>query len=444
MSEKTTIKNNKEIHNDNELLKSNLINSITLKIVIVITFTFLVSAPIAQLINSFINSLGVVTGNIGAYVNTAINIIVINLIIIFFMSRMIIKPLKKHMENLREISAGNISENVEVKGKDEFAKLAMVTNITINKLSELIGEIQENANRTNETALDLATSLDNIETSAHEVAKTVEEIALGANEQAQNIEGGSLKASQLGQAIEINQTYMVNLNDSFHKVNQQVKAGLAEIESLSKITDVTGIAIKDVNNVILETNKSASQIGEASNVISSIAEQTNLLALNAAIEAARAGDAGKGFAVVAEEIRKLAEQSNQSTKEINEVVNTLQDNSKAVVETMEKVFNASQEQTNGVANSRDKFRQIAEAIRQSENEVTKLNDSGEKMQVMKNEIVETLQNLSAIAEESAASTQEVIASIEEQTTSIEKIASVGKDISKSAENLNLTVKVFKV
>lgn len=358
MSEKKTIKNNKAIHNVNELLNINFFNSITLRIVIVITFTFLVSAPIAQSINNSTKNLGVITGNIGAYVNTAINLIVINLIIIFFMSRMIIKPLKKHMENLHEISVGNISKNIEVKGEDEFAKLSMVTNTTIEKLSELIGEIQQNANRTNKTASDIAISLDNIENSAHEVVKRVEEIAAGATEQARNIDGGSIKASQLGQTIEINHTYMLNLNDSSQKVNQLVEVGLIEMENLSKITDVTSVAIEDVHNVILETNKSANQIGEVSGVISSIAEQTNLLALNAAIEAVRAGNAGKGFAVVAEEIRKLAEQANQSTKEINEVVNTLLDNSKAVVETMEKVSSVSKEQTNSVAISRKKFKQI--------------------------------------------------------------------------------------
>ncbi|MPN11185.1 hypothetical protein SDC9_158486 [bioreactor metagenome] len=111
---------------------------------------------------------------------------------------------------------------------------------------------------------------------------------------------------------------------------------------------------------------------------------------------------------------------------------------------MKKVFAISKEQTNKVINSREKYILIAEAIKGSENVVAKLNDSGERMQSMKNKIVDTLQNLAAIAEENAASTEEVTASIVEQTAAIEKIANVSLEISKSAENLDLTAGVLNI
>lgn len=444
MSDNTVEKNTKVISSINELLNFSFLNSITLKILIIITLTFLFSAPIAQSINNAINSLGVVTGDIGAYVNTAVNMIVVNLIILFFMRRMIMTPLKKHMKNLQEISSGNFSQNVEVKGKDEFAKLAIATNETINRLNGLMREIQKSANGTEDTTSHLSITLEDIRTSANTVAKAVAEIATGASEQAQNTDEGSLKASQLGETIEQNLTYMSNLNEKSQKVSQLVKEGLKEMEILSKITDVSSGEVSNVHNVILKTNKSADEIGEASNVIASIAEQTNLLALNAAIEAARAGDAGRGFAVVADEIRKLAEQSAHSTKAIDEVVNELQNHSKAVVETMEKVSSISKDQAASVVNSTEKYILISEAIKESEKEVKKLNVSGERMEVMKNEIVDTLQNLSAIAEENAATTEEVTASIEEQTATLEKIAGVSKEISQSAKDLNSMVNVFNL
>lgn len=419
-------------------------NSLTFKIVLVITITFIVSAPIAQVINNLISQLGISTGNMGAYINTAINIIVINLIIIYFSRRLIIRPLERHMENLTKISQGQINEVVEVKGKDEFASLALVTNATIVRLNNLIDNIQENTNKTNQTALDLTASLDSIENSSQEVEKTVDEIAVSANEQARNIESGSVKASQLEEAIELNENYLVNLNNAFQKANEQIQAGLAEMQKLTQITNETEVVIKDVHSIILETNKNANQIGEASHVIGSIAEQTNLLALNASIEAARAGEAGRGFTVVAEEIAQLAGESNQSTQEINDIVKLLQENSEAVVETMDKVSSSSKEQSSSVVRSEERFNQIEEAIKGSEEVAMALNDSGKNMQKIKDEIIDTLQELAAISQENAAATEQVSASMEEQTNFIQKIAGVGQDMSALAEGLNQSAEYFQL
>jgi methyl-accepting chemotaxis protein len=120
-------------------------------------------------------------------------------------------------------------------------------------------------------------------------------------------------------------------------VGEVLNEGLKEIETLSMKTEENNKASMEIYEVILKTNQSSNKIGEASSVIASIAEQTNLLALNAAIEAARAGDAGRGFSVVADEIRKLAEKSSTSTKDIYNMVNELQRNAQEAVHTMKKI-----------------------------------------------------------------------------------------------------------
>ncbi|MDF2820559.1 MAG: hypothetical protein K0R15_1000 [Clostridiales bacterium] len=441
----TTYKGSKAIKGINELLKLNIFKSITLKIIVVVSFAFILSERITVFLLNVVNELGMTPPpSIGAYINTLVNGVIVNLIIVFFMKRVIITPLKKHIEHLQKISSGDLTEYVEVKGKDEFSKLAIATNKTVSKLNDLIKDIQKSANTIDDSTTNLAKSLENIKTSENKIKQAAEGIASGANEQAQNIEVGSIKSTQLGEMIEKNQAYMKNLNDSSHKVDQLVKVGLKEMDDLSRATVESSNAISEVYDVILKTNENANQIGEASNVIASIAKQTNLLALNAAIEAARAGDVGKGFAVVAEEIRKLAEQSAQSTKSIDVVVNELQYNSKSVVTIIEKVSSISKGQANSVANSNQEYMQIAEAIEETKNIVEELNISSNKMEVMKIDIVGTLQNLSAIAEENAASTQEVTASIEEHTETLEKTASFSKKISLSAENLNSKVNIFQV
>lgn len=418
------------------------INSITTKIVLVVTLTFLFSAPIAQILSNLINDVEFIAGNIGAYVNTLMNIIVINAIIIFFMHRMIIRPLKSHMKQLHEISQGNVSQEIPIKGKNEFSKLAEITNVTIQNLNRLINNIHKSILKTNETAESLSAHLHAVEDSSGEIVTTVDSIAEGALSQAEKVETGSEKVAELGEMIELNQSYMTELNTSSQNVNKLVNDGLTEMEHLSKVNKVTSDAIKDFNAVIEETNKSTEKIVEASNMITSIADQTNLLALNAAIEAARAGEAGKGFAVVAEEIRKLADQSTQSTAEINDIVNLLRTNTETVVETMEKVSNVSSEQTENVENSRNMFKEIARSIGDSERAVEKLNASGAQMHTKKDDIIATLQNLSAIAETNASSTEEVIASIEEQNNSIKQMTEVGQEIVVAADDLSSTVEVF--
>ncbi|OJF92717.1 methyl-accepting chemotaxis protein [Alkalibacterium sp. 20] len=441
--ESTLSKKNKLI-STGETLNFNMLNSISLKLILIISFAFMVSAPIAQRINTIVAESDLIEGNIGAYINTAINILIINLILFFFMNRMIIRPLKLHIERLRDISEGNIRNIEEVKGKGEFSKLSLATNTTVTKLNKLIKEVQVSSNQTTEISVHLAESLEMIQISSREITKTIEEIAGGASDQAVSTEQGALKVSKLGEIIEKDNQYMGQLNQDFQIVMGIVESGLLEMEKLNKINESTNLAINEVKAVINETNKSAEQIENASYVISDIAEQTNLLALNAAIEAARAGETGKGFAVVAEEIRKLAEKSNTSTKEINDMVNNLQDNSKTMVLTMDKVINTSMEQSDGVTNSQSKFADILNAVKKSEKVFIQLNNSGEEMQQMKNEIVETIQNLSAIAEENSASTEETIAIVEEQNHAIETLGQVGNDISDSADKLNATISVFHI
>lgn len=417
-------------------------HSLTVRIILVVSFAFIASAPIAQRVNALINQYSLVDINIAAYINTLINVIVINLILFFFMHHMVIHPLKLHTKRLEEISEGNISHLAAVSGKGEFAQLSSATNATVTKLSQLITEVKDHSNRTTHIASGLTDDLDRIRLSFQEITQTIEEIAGGASDQASSTESGADKVSDLGELIEKDQQHMRELNQAFEKVITLVESGLAEMDKLNAANISTNSAITDVKQVILETNESVKHIESAGDVIADIAEQTNLLALNAAIEAARAGEAGKGFAVVSDEIRKLAEKSGQSTKQIHERVHNLQQNTLTMVKKMDAVMVTSEEQSAGVTTSRSQFADIMHSIDRSEKVVAQLNDSGENMHRMKDDIIETIQNLSAIAEENSAATEETIAQVEEQNAAIKKLRQVGHDVRDSASNINQSVSVF--
>lgn len=333
---------------------------------------------------------------------------------------------------------------VDMKKQDELGDLARAFQTLINHLREIIREINTASQQVAASSEELTATSEESAAAAEEVTKTVEEIANGASEQALNTEEGSSKAILLGKAIEKNKEYLSGLNTASEKVVSIIAEGLEESDKLSEITDESAMAIKEINEVILKTNESSNRINEASRVIASIAEQTNLLALNAAIEAARAGDAGRGFSVVAEEIRKLAEQSAISTTAIDKIVNELQSNSQNAVKTMDRVSAISIDQMKSVQSNKDKYTTISEGIKFTSSVTEKLNISEENMEKLKDEIIDTLQNLTAIAEENSASTEEASASMEEQSASIEQIAGASNGLAILAQDLQLVINRFKI
>ncbi|SET14912.1 methyl-accepting chemotaxis protein [Anaerobranca gottschalkii] len=426
------------------LLNLNLKNSITFKLILIITATFLISAPIAQRISIFLSGIGINYTESSAYINTLINIIVVNFIIIFTMRKLFINPLKKHMEHLQKVGEGDISRLVQIKGKDEFAILAQATNSTIEQLNKLIKEIKEISSITNKNTSNINSVLEGLNTSSYEITKAIEEVSIGANEQVKSVEEGYKKGEELGRKIGENQNLMEGLNQSSQKVVRLVDDGLLEMKELTNITEQNIIAIEKIQKETLLTDESVKKISEASELIDSIANQTNLLALNAAIEAARAGEQGRGFAVVAEEIRKLAEQSSASTKIIDEIVEQLQNNSKNAVETMDEVAILSKKQAEKVNMSKNKFIMIKEAIEISKKNINKLNNTSSVINNMKEEILNTLNNLSSIAESNSAAVQQVTASIEEQSAVFEKVAIASKDISEKTLTLDKLINIFKI
>ena len=373
--------------------------------------------------------------------------ILISLPIGYFVGNSITKPISIMAGLSDRIAALDITGNIQDKyrkKKDEIGTLANAMQHITDSLRSILHEVSDSAVELSSTAQQLTATAEQSATSSEEVSRTVEEIAKGASDQAVNTESGSEQAIHLGKLIEENRSHVGEMNQVFDRITDVVKDGLKEIRHLAEISEESSKATKDIYDIIQKTNESAAQIGDTSSVIAAIAEQTNLLALNASIEAARAGDAGKGFAVVAEEIKKLAGQSSKSTEYIDGVVRELQLVVTSAVETVKKVNLISEEQSISVGNTKVKYKSIRSTVDESQKAIGLLNASVEEMTKAKNDIMDMLQTLSAIAEENAASTEEASSAMLEQSASIEEIAHSSERLSLLAVNLQEIISKFKL
>lgn len=378
---------------------------------------------------------------------SAIIILLLSDILVYWLGSSITNPVIEAAHHAGKIAALDITQDVPekfLKKNDETGRLMRAMQTITDALRHIIGEISGSAGQVAATSEELAASMQQSATTAEDISKTVEEIALGASRQAEEVQVGSSKAVLLGKAIENDLHHMDSLNIASNKVKEVVDDGLKEVDELARINEESNDAVREIYDVILKTRVSSEKIGKVSSFIASIAEQTNLLALNASIEAARAGEAGSGFAVVAEEIKKLAEQSSASTKDIAGIVKELEYNTSNAVATMDRVREITKVREHSVLNNMDKYMQIAQAMTGANEVIEQLNVSSRELENMKNDIIDTLQNLSAIAEENSASTEQMAASMQEQTAAIEAIANASEGLSGLAQGLQAIVKRFKI
>ena len=328
--------------------------------------------------------------------------------------------------------------------KDETGVMARAINALRNALAAVVSDIKQQSALLYNTSASLNNSAAETSGTVQNVERAVSEIATGATSQAAETQKATEDILLMGTMVEDTTSQVSSLNSTAASIKTSSNTAGTTLHELDSINQRAINSINVIYEQTHTTNESALKIKEATNLISSIADETNLLSLNASIEAARAGEAGRGFAVVASQIQKLAEQSNESARQIDDIIYTLLEDSQKAVQTMEEVKQIMAQQSENVSKTGSAFAQVQGGISESIQGVGEIADRTTQLNSARINIVDVVQNLTAIAEENAASTQETSAAVMEVANVMQEISSHASKLQEIASSLEANVENFKL
>ncbi len=355
-----------------------------------------------------------------------------------------LRPIIRVSQIVQKMADLDFSENENTekmkKRKDETGVMTRSVALLREELVNLLEGIQKQSVQLFKTSANLDGDSDETQKMVEQVDRAVGDIATGATSQAQETQNATENVIAMGNMIEDTNAEAERLNGNAQQMKDSSDQAMQILKELNEINDRTKQSIEEVYTQTNITNESVQKIKEATVLIASIAEETNLLSLNASIEAARAGEQGKGFAVVASQIQKLAEQSNESASQIDEITNALISDSTKSVETIAQVRDIMNEQSEKMEKTDSMFRQVNTGVDHAMDSVNTITEKTELLNQSREKIIDVVQNLSAIAEENAASSQETSASITQVNTVVTDISDNASGLKDIAYHLEKDVK----
>ena len=378
---------------------------------------------------------------------SVIFVMVACIVIAVIMSVSITRSLQKGISKVQKVADGELGSPIEeklLKRNDEVGDLAKAIDTLQKALQNIVSKIAQStdnikmaANELGVTAKDTNYTMKQVEDAVSSISENITEQAKSTKTTTDNI---VLMGDQIGRTSE--EVGLLNQNaDVMRKSSEQASY---TIQQLRQINDKVKESINTITRQTNLTNESAQKIQAAIGIISSIAEETNLLSLNASIEAARAGESGRGFAVVASQIQKLAEQSNSSSCEIEEITNTLISNSDEAVEIMRQVHEIIDSQSQNMTDTENIVSKVMDGINTSLEKIEKIEYATEQLESSRNRIVETVEGLSDIAEQNAASTEETFAQTSQVSNTFEQIEAKADQLKQIADELSDIMQHFQL
>ena len=350
--------------------------------------------------------------------------------------------LSKFLEVSQRVYNGDMTVHLDYDTPDEFGKIAHSYNDTLDKIRGITAEIQKIANELTDSAETMSTGVNESAQVVTSIAESINDIAGLSLSQNKNVDRASSALDNIITSVNQVADLAKHTADNATEVGTTVTQGIEGINVINQHMDRIETMVSTSANQVDTLGHRSEEIGQIVETIVSISGQTNLLALNAAIEAARAGEHGRGFAVVAEEIRKLAENSQEAAQHIAELIGTIQEETKQAVEAMHHGNEGVRQGSEVVKEAMEEFSQVTSMVDNMVAQMGKVAEHIEQVSTQSNQVIEAATCVSQDSDKIAGETQQVSAASEEQSATMQELANENTKLADMAQRLQEQLKVF--
>ncbi|WP_458127169.1 methyl-accepting chemotaxis protein [Paenibacillus sp. Z3-2] len=372
-----------------------------------------------------------------------VGFLILFMVLQFILLKRTLLPIRNLMKGIEEVSTGNLDVTIDT-GRDDLGVINEKFNAMIERFNTTMFKVQATSNHLSNSSKQLleisAKNNDNIQS----ISNNIREISTGMVSQDKASVESARAMTEMSTVVQTIASSSADVADEALSMEQRSSAGNEVMQQVIEQMRLISGAVQHTSESIQSLENNSNQISNIVNLITEIAGQTNLLALNASIEAARAGEEGRGFAVVAGEVRNLAEQSQESAKQIRQLIEEIQ---RDIIQSSEAMQLGSKEVTKGLEVTQETgvfFENILTATNKVANQIQDISSSTEEISASTQEMSATADELSANVSKAANSSKQIEQSIEEQEASMAAIVSASDELSVVSEQLQELISFFKV
>ncbi len=368
----------------------------------------------------------------------------LSVIIGFLIANGIRMALKSINQRLQKISEGDLTVDVSMRRSDELAVLAGNITETMSHMRALIMKVSNVSDQVTASAANVKEVSSGLSSSSNNITQAVDEIGNGIEGQAEDAQSCLAQMDELSKKITVVYENLNEIDGMMDNMKEMVGSGINTMEKLTKQSDATNTITKNVVSNIAALEIKTKAISDIIQVINEISDQTNLLSLNASIEAARAGDAGRGFAVVASEIRNLANRSVNAANEIAGVIEEIMKQTSETVATAKEAENVVSHQNEAVGMTIEAFRNMNTGIESLITNLSVIDTNMKNMETAREGTLLAVENISAISEETLATSTSIENTVYEQSKSVATLETAANEMGENAKDLKEAINIFKI